>query len=107
MKGAPKEFQNREWKIKLKEVFYFGAIWNRVEKGSESLESCSIVTMTSEGHPKIRPIWHERMPVLLTPEEALDWLDSETDMDRIRELVRQLDGQFMDLEEHFRPKKVA
>lgn len=107
MKEAPKEFQNREWKIRLAQVFYFGCIWGRVHKAGESLESCSVVTLTSEGHPKIRPIWHERMPVLLTADEALEWLDAETPMTRIKELVKQLGGEWMDLEEHIRPKKAA
>lgn len=107
MKEAPSEFKNREWKVCLSEHRYFGCIWDRIERFGEALESCAIVTLTSEGHPIIRSIWHERMPVLLTAAEAMEWVNPATPMTRIKQLIKQLEPQYITLEEWIRPKKTA
>jgi putative SOS response-associated peptidase YedK len=107
MDDAPREFKGREWQVNLHQRFYFGCIWERLERNGQALESCAIVTLDSVGQSKIRAIWHERMPVLLNDDEALEWLNPATPLPRIKELVKQLGPEWMDLEEKVRVPKSA
>ena len=55
--------------------FAFAGLWERWEKGEgEPIESCTIVT--TEANQLMRPI-HDRMPVILDPENYDRWLDPE------------------------------
>ncbi|MEY2695916.1 MAG: hypothetical protein RL333_54 [Pseudomonadota bacterium] len=55
--------------------FAFAGIWERWERDSMVLETCSIiVTVANE---KMRPI-HPRMPVILEPEDYDAWMDPKT-----------------------------
>jgi putative SOS response-associated peptidase YedK len=49
------------------------ALWDVWERGEAPLLSCTLVTTAAA--PAFRE-WHQRMPVLLTAEEALRWLDN-------------------------------
>jgi putative SOS response-associated peptidase YedK len=49
------------------------AIWDVWEGGETPLLSCSLVTTAAA--PAFEP-WHQRMPVILAPEECDRWLDS-------------------------------
>jgi putative SOS response-associated peptidase YedK len=64
------------------DLFAFAGIWARLESrdNSDSLHSCAIVTC--EPNALIRPI-HNRMPVILSPDQEAAWLDpdlGETDL---------------------------
>ena len=49
------------------------ALWDVWEGGDEPLLSCTIITTAAA--PAFLP-WHNRMPVLLAPEECARWLDN-------------------------------
>lgn len=52
--------------------FAFAGLWERWTKGSEPIDSCTI--LTTEANEVMRPI-HDRMPVILDPQDYGLWLD--------------------------------
>ncbi len=60
--------------------FSFAGLWERWEKGEESLESCTILTT---GPNALLKDLHERMPVIIRPEDYRDWLDPATPPDSV------------------------
>jgi putative SOS response-associated peptidase YedK len=66
----------------------FAGLWEHWEEkeGKEVIESCTILTTTADG-PVAR--LHDRMPVILEPEDFTLWLDpEERRVDRLRELLQ-------------------
>jgi putative SOS response-associated peptidase YedK len=55
------------------QILAVAALWDVWEGGDAPLLSCTLVT--TEAAPEFRP-WHHRMPVMLTREECLRWLDN-------------------------------
>lgn len=67
------------------------AIWDRHERDAGPLASCAIVTTAA--NTRVAEI-HDRMPVLLAPEDLAVWLDpAEHDVDRLRALLRPCDPE--------------
>lgn len=106
MDGAPVEFKNRSWEIQLDRPCYLGGIWDRWERKEEVIESCTVITMDSEGHEKLRSIWHERHPLILTEDQVDEWLDPQTTADRARQMVIQFDPGRMVVREIVKKKPV-
>jgi putative SOS response-associated peptidase YedK len=52
--------------------FGLAGLWERWEKGAEPVESCTI--LTTDANEVMQPI-HERMPVILPPDQFDLWLD--------------------------------
>lgn len=52
--------------------FAFAGLWDRWKRDQQEVESCTI--LTTEANQLLRPL-HERMPVILSPEEYAAWLD--------------------------------
>jgi len=50
----------------------FAGLWERWEKGAEPLETCTIITTAASR--TLAPI-HDRMPVILSPDDLRAWLD--------------------------------
>lgn len=67
--------------------FGFAGLWERWEgQGSEAINSCTI--LTTEANEVLRPV-HDRMPVILHPEEYSLWLEGdEREQELLRELLR-------------------
>lgn len=65
--------------------FSLAGLWERWEKGEESLESCTIIT--TEANTLIAPL-HERMPVIIPPEHYSHWLDPQSGPDALQELLQ-------------------
>lgn len=105
MDGAPAEFKNRTWEIKLDRPAFLGGIWDRWERNGEEIESCTVITMDSLGHEKLRSIWHERHPLLLTEDQVGEWLDASTTVERARQMVMQFDPARMAITEIIRKAK--
>jgi putative SOS response-associated peptidase YedK len=63
------------WRISSAEqALAVAALWDRwTNPAGETLLSCTLVTTAAA--PEFAP-WHNRMPVLLTPEETTRWLDA-------------------------------
>ncbi len=83
-KGAKQPFY---FHLKDKEVFGFAGLyeqWVDRETG-EQIETCTIIT--TEANKVLEPV-HDRMPVILKPENYEQWLDAkEKDTDKLQELL--------------------
>ncbi|MEO5903920.1 MAG: SOS response-associated peptidase [Gemmatimonadaceae bacterium] len=60
--------------------FALAGLWDRWERGGETLETCTIIT--TEASPFAARV-HHRMPVLLNSESAVEWLDLATRASRL------------------------
>jgi putative SOS response-associated peptidase YedK len=83
-KGAKQPFY---FYLKDKEVFGFAGLWEEwLDKDSgELLETCTIIT--TEANEVLRPV-HDRMPVIIKPEDYERWLDEkETNTDNLQNLL--------------------
>lgn len=67
--------------------FGFAGLWERWEgEGGRVIHSCAI--LTTEANEVLRPV-HDRMPVILHPEDYELWLDSDTrKIDLVKETLR-------------------
>lgn len=88
------EWQRREgrkqpyfFRMRDDRPFGFAGLWERWEgEGGEVLDSCTI--LTTEANEVLRPV-HDRMPVILHPEEYSLWLEAhERERAMLRELLR-------------------
>ena len=61
------------WYFKLKdtELMAFAGLWDHWEHDDESMESCTIIT--TGANDVMKPV-HDRMPVILNPEDYDGWL---------------------------------
>ena len=65
--------------------FAFAGLWERWERGEQPLESCTIIT--TDANEITRNI-HDRMPVILRPENYDTWLDPEfEDQDELQSML--------------------
>jgi putative SOS response-associated peptidase YedK len=66
--------------------FGLAGLWERWEKGGEPVESCTI--LTTDANELMQPI-HERMPVILPPDQYDLWLDPRCqDTEKLAKLLR-------------------
>jgi putative SOS response-associated peptidase YedK len=52
--------------------------WDLIPKDfmrGEKLDSCTVITLSSEGHALLKSIRHERIPLILTESQVGTWLD--------------------------------
>lgn len=64
--------------------FAMAGLWARWERGGEPLETCTIVTTAANA--LVRPL-HDRMPAILSPDQAHAWLDERADARRVTSLL--------------------
>ena len=70
----PEDGVKQPWLItNEQQALAVAALWDVWEGGESPLLSCTLVTTAAA--PAFRP-WHERMPVLLAPDEYARWLDN-------------------------------
>jgi putative SOS response-associated peptidase YedK len=76
------------------DLFALAGIWESWEKpaSNEKIESCAILT-TSANH--VVSSIHDRMPVIIGPEDFDLWLDANASNQRLKELMRPFDDQDM------------
>lgn len=65
--------------------FAFAGLWDRWQRDSEVVESCTIVTAAA---PEELKHIHHRIPVHLTPEQAVEWTSQTTDMEALYALIQ-------------------
>jgi putative SOS response-associated peptidase YedK len=65
--------------------FAFAGLWERWEKGSEPVESCTIITTDAND---LLGRLHDRMPVILPPENYDRWLMPEQDPQTLAAMLR-------------------
>ena len=62
-------------RLQSRDLFAFAGLWERwTNPEGKAVESCTIIV--TEANEAIRPI-HDRMPVILPPDQYQTWLDSE------------------------------
>jgi putative SOS response-associated peptidase YedK len=59
-------------------------VWDRWESEGETVESCAVITTDASA---MASLYHHRMPVVLTPGAAEEWLDESTRTRRAVELM--------------------
>jgi putative SOS response-associated peptidase YedK len=81
-----KHKQPYHFHLKVGKPFAFAGLWERWHGGDgEPVESCSIIT--TEANAVVRPV-HERMPVILAPDDFAAWLDPHTSVADLHALLR-------------------
>jgi len=86
-KKQPYHFARRDGK-----PFAFAGLWERWDKGETPIESCTIIT--TDANDLVRPL-HERMPVILHPQDFERWLDPKEDSGMLQALLQPLPPQMM------------
>lgn len=87
--------RKQPYHIRLPDERPFGlaGLWERWDKGDNPVESCTI--LTTEANELMQPI-HERMPVILPPEQYDFWLDPcSSDTERLAKLLRPYPSEQM------------
>jgi putative SOS response-associated peptidase YedK len=73
------------FQMKDEHLFGFAGLWQQWQSvGGQTIESCTI--LTTEANEVLQPV-HDRMPVILHPDDYELWLDEDV---RKRELLRDL-----------------
>jgi len=65
--------------------FAFAGLWEQWEKGDGPIESCAIIT--TEANDLMAPL-HDRMPVILRPDDYDAWLDPASDAGALQGLLQ-------------------
>ena len=78
--------------LKNDEPFAFAGIWDHWGEGENEFYSFSIITTTPN---KLVASIHDRMPVILEPEDEAGWLQ-ETPMNRVMAMLRPYPAEMMD-----------
>jgi putative SOS response-associated peptidase YedK len=65
-------------------VFAFAGMWDVWGEGKDKLVTCCLLTATP--NEVVRP-FHDRMPVIIPPDRYAEWLDPDTPVDRLAELL--------------------
>src|SRR5262249_24744114 len=75
-------------------LFAFAGLWDRWNgPDGKAIESCTI--LTTNANALLKPL-HDRMPVILAPDDYDRWLDPGiTDPARLTDLLRPFDGRLM------------
>lgn len=81
-------------RITLKDdsLFAFAGLWEHWEKGSEAIESFTIIV--TEANDLLLPI-HDRMPVILDPSDYDSWLEPKTPATAAQTLLRPFPSERM------------
>jgi len=79
--------------LKNDELFAFAGIWDHWGEGENEFYSFSIITTTPN---KLVAGIHDRMPVILEPEDESGWLQDGTPIDRVLAMLRSYPAEKMD-----------
>jgi putative SOS response-associated peptidase YedK len=66
------------------QLFAFAGLWEQWQHEQKTLYSCTIITTAAS---EIMAPIHERMPVIITPENYRQWLDKSSDENEAFELL--------------------
>jgi len=79
--------------LKNNDVFVFAGISDTWENGNNIVDTFSIIT--TEANKTVGHV-HERMPVILHPEDESFWLDSDSNLEAIKSLLKPFDNKLME-----------
>ena len=65
--------------------FALAGLWDRWSKSETPLDTCTVIT--TDASPLAATV-HHRMPVVLNPDDAAEWLDSSTSEQQLFELMQ-------------------
>jgi len=80
--------------LKNEEPFAFAGLWDHWGEGENEFYSFSIITTTPN---KLIANIHDRMPVILDPEDEEKWLQSDTPINSILSMLRSYPAEKMDI----------
>ncbi|MBW4692135.1 MAG: SOS response-associated peptidase [Lyngbya sp. HA4199-MV5] len=72
--------------------FAFAGLWECWQSDDDVVETCTI--LTTQANELLEPI-HDRMPVVLAPDEYEPWLDSTTPAESLQRLLHPYDASAM------------
>jgi putative SOS response-associated peptidase YedK len=78
--------------LKNDELFAFAGIWDKWGEGENIFYSFSIITTTPN---KLMATIHDRMPVILEPDDESLWLQDSTPMNRVLTMLRSYPAEKM------------
>jgi len=98
-KLGPKEKQPFNIGMKDDGLFAFAGLWERwrdpAERSPDALPIETLTILTTAANPLVAPI-HDRMPVILRPEDYDQWLDPGiVDPERVTPLLQPFDARLM------------
>ncbi len=67
------------------QLFAFAGLWERWQGDESVVETCTI--LTTQANALLQPV-HDRMPVMIAPEQYNRWLDSTTTAASLQELLQ-------------------
>jgi len=76
------------------EEFLFAGLWDTWRDGDKIIESCVMLTTTA--NDIVSPI-HDRMPVILLPEQCAHWMDTSISTDELRAMFAPLASDLIEL----------
>ena len=91
-KKTTKPKQPYYYRMKDEKPFTFAGLWETWHGEEKPLETCAI--LTTDANELAKEV-HDRMPVILTGEDALAWLDPATDPAALGELLRPFPSKEM------------
>lgn len=86
--------------LPTEEEFMFAGMWDSWSDGTQTIESC--VMLTTSANDIMAPV-HDRMPVILRPEECVRWLRVDSSVVELREFLRPVSSEFIKIADDFRP----
>ena len=79
------------------EPFGLAGIWKPTGRDKGGRVTCAFAILTAPAGALVRPV-HDRMPVILAPEDEEAWLDPASDPEGLREMLGSHDGRGMTAE---------
>ena len=79
--------------LKSKEPFAFAGLWDHWHD-AEGRETRSFTILTTAANDLVASI-HDRMPVMLQPQDEAPWLDPTSDLDTLRSLLKPYPSEAM------------
>ena len=90
--GQGKNKQPHCFHLRDKEPFAFAGLWESWQHGQDCVQTCTI--LTTAANELIQPI-HERMPVIVSPDDYGTWLASDTPLSLLCELTKPYPSEAM------------
>jgi putative SOS response-associated peptidase YedK len=79
--------------LRSRQPFAFAGIWESAKIGGERIHSAAIIVTDANA---VVARLHDRMPVILSPDDYGRWLDAETPREVARSLLRPFPPELMD-----------
>lgn len=82
------------------EEFLFAGLWDTWFDGDRKIESCVMLTTSANS---VMSSVHDRMPVILEPQDCLKWLNVATPLEELRKLMVPISNDLIDIVEEISP----